>query len=239
VDRANKKLINVSVYLSQYALKIYHLAGKKNLVPDALSRLAAVGDPEERPEGIVILDQVWDTDTAYLTMAEAEMEPSLKDRYMQGYETDRKYAPIIEDLRKSPINGNGNSNEDIGNTFFRPGYPFILTNGLLYNIKPDGSRCLCIPYNMIKDLLEETHDQKHHWGRDRMLYDLRGYSVNKKTHEVKQYIKHCPTCQLNATDRQQPIGNYQPVRPGDILPMRTFAIDFIVGLPSVPSANTP
>jgi hypothetical protein len=56
VDRTNKKLIDISVYLSQYVLKIYHLAGKKNLIPDTLSRLATIGDLKERLEGIVTLD---------------------------------------------------------------------------------------------------------------------------------------------------------------------------------------
>ena len=40
-DRANKRLINALIYLLQFNLKIYYLAGKRNLVPDALSRLRA------------------------------------------------------------------------------------------------------------------------------------------------------------------------------------------------------
>jgi hypothetical protein len=62
-DRANKKLINASVYLSQYNLKIFYLIDKLNLVPNALSRLHATNDTIERPDGDVTLDNVWFTAT--------------------------------------------------------------------------------------------------------------------------------------------------------------------------------
>ena len=47
VDRANRRLINASIYLSEYNLKIYHIPGKKNIVPDALSRLLTKFSPKE------------------------------------------------------------------------------------------------------------------------------------------------------------------------------------------------
>ena len=58
-NRANRRLINVSIYLSQYDLKVYHLPGRLNFVPDALSRLTALGDLVEREDGDAILDSIW------------------------------------------------------------------------------------------------------------------------------------------------------------------------------------
>lgn len=119
------------------------------------------------------------------------------------------------------------------------GLPFVMIDGLLYNIRPDGTRALCIPRGMIKQVLSLVHDAKHHFGPERMLYDLRGVSMTNKTYEVKKFTRYCPQCNLNTTDRRPPIGDYQPIRPADTLPMRVIAIDFILGLPAVSSTGTP
>jgi hypothetical protein len=50
-DRANRRLVNASIYLSGYDLEVHHLAGKFNLVPDALPRLPVKGDDEARYTG--------------------------------------------------------------------------------------------------------------------------------------------------------------------------------------------
>jgi hypothetical protein len=47
------------------------------------------------------------------------------------------------------------------------------------------------------------------------------------------------TCGLNTTDRNPPIGDMQPIRPADTLPMRVIAMDFIVGLPAAPADGSP
>ncbi|KAJ9412614.1 ribonuclease H [Fusarium oxysporum] len=40
-DRSNRRLVNASIYLFQYDLRVLHIHGKKNFVPDSLSRLEA------------------------------------------------------------------------------------------------------------------------------------------------------------------------------------------------------
>jgi hypothetical protein len=42
IDRANRRLITALVYLSEYDLKVSHLPGRLNFVPDTLSRLKAL-----------------------------------------------------------------------------------------------------------------------------------------------------------------------------------------------------
>jgi hypothetical protein len=83
-DRANRRLINASVYLSQYDLKVFHLPGRLNFVPDALSRLKALDDTVERPEGDAILDNIW------FAFAEAHMDADLKRQFVDEYSKDSK-----------------------------------------------------------------------------------------------------------------------------------------------------
>jgi hypothetical protein len=225
-DRANRRLINASVYLSQYQLNVYHIPGRLNHVPDALSRLQATGDDTQRqsPEPAT-LDNVW-------FASEALMNDEMRQRFIQGYQADHLYQKIVTDLV-----GDKPSNEDVTNAS-KVGHPFCLIDSLLYNTAQDGTRRLCIPHDLIKDILELPHDQKHHFGRDRMTKDLSNLHFHRKSYLVKKYCEHCPTCQLNRTDRQQTLGNYEPIRTPEE-PMHTITIDFIVGLPEASATATP
>ncbi|KAK4181992.1 hypothetical protein QBC35DRAFT_551828, partial [Podospora australis] len=212
--RANRRLINASIYLSQYELQVVHIEGKRNYVPDALSRLRTLQDQPERSDDVPVLDDVW------FIFAEARMDDELKRQFVEGYNTDKKYRAVIEDIKAKTVN-------EGTDTLSRPGLPFLLIEDLLYNIRTDGSRALCVPRTVLKTILATIHDEKHHFGTDRMLHDLKGLAIHHKTSEVKKYIKWCPTCRLNQTNRDLPNGNYQPIRPIDNLPMRVIAMDFI------------
>lgn len=70
---SNRRLVNVSIYLSKYKLQVHHLASRLNLVLNALFRLAALGDSvaKERPEEPV-LDSIWNNHSDHvLFIAEA------------------------------------------------------------------------------------------------------------------------------------------------------------------------
>ena len=70
-----------------------------------------------------------------------------------------------------------------------------MIDGLLYNIRADGIRALCVPRGeVLKRVLVATYDEKHHFGEERMLYDLRGLSISNKTYVVKSYVKYCLVC---------------------------------------------
>ena len=49
-DRANRRLINASIYLSEYDLQLFHIPGRINTVPNALSRLPAKRTPDEEAD---------------------------------------------------------------------------------------------------------------------------------------------------------------------------------------------
>ena len=74
-----------------------------------------------------------------------------------------------------------------------PRLPFVIIDGLLYNIRADGIYALYVPYSEVfKYILAATYNKKHYFGEERILYDLRGLSISNKTYIVKVYIKHCP-----------------------------------------------
>jgi hypothetical protein len=190
IDRANKKLINASVYLSQYNIKVHHLAGKLNLVPDALSPLQATGDMVDRPDGTATLDDVW------FAWTEALMDPAMVVKFVAAYRKDPKLAAIIAKIRKptkikakpaKPAKrGAKPTNEDV-DILFRAGYPFHIAkkNGLLYNHRIDGTYTFCIPHGMVGTILATAYDANHHYGRDCMIYELRDLPIHVKTHQVK------------------------------------------------------
>ena len=90
-DRANRRLINASIYLSAYPLDVYHLPGRLNFVPDVLSRLEAVGDTQQRTRTAEpMLDNLWEKE-AVLYIAEAQMSDDLKQQFANSYQKDTIY----------------------------------------------------------------------------------------------------------------------------------------------------
>ena len=75
----------------RFRYQVFHLAGKLNLVPDALSRLTttAVAKPED-----VVLDEVW------WTMSAAVMSEEQLDQFRQAYQDDARLRPILEQLQQ-------------------------------------------------------------------------------------------------------------------------------------------
>ena len=156
----------------------------------------------------------------------------LYDDFIAAYKKYPKLDNIMEKIRAKP------TNED-DSFLFLAGYPFHIANGLLYNRRVDGIFAMCIPHGMVGTILVTEHDEQHHYGRDRMLYELQNLAINNKTTMVKRYIKHCPSCAVNSTDYSMPPRDYQPIRPEDPLPMRVISLDFITKLPVISAEDSP
>jgi len=242
-DRANRRLSNASIYLSSYPLDVVHMPGRLNLVPDALSRLAGHGDEQTRQrEDEPALDAIWDEDPGVdppdvypradlvLGIAEARMSDALREEFMASYKTDSTYGRIIRDLQ-------GAENEGVLNAS-KFGHPFVLEDGLLYNINYEGERRLTVPHALIPSFLREAHDDKHHFGAERMLKELSSLHFKGKTRLVNKYVQFCHACGMNRNDNQLPIGRLQPIQ-STVQPMHTITLDFVTGLPTVPAKGTP
>ncbi len=80
IDRINRHFVNVSIYLTTYLLDIYHLSGRFNLIPDALSCLKTLEDTEIwQYDEESVLDVLWnevlsiDTSISVFFLSEAQI----------------------------------------------------------------------------------------------------------------------------------------------------------------------
>jgi hypothetical protein len=230
-DRANKQLITASIYLSEYGFQVYYLLGRLNYVPNALSRFRTVNDiinsegKLQRTDDKATLDTVWHTKTS-----EVIIDHGMAERFKEAYLRDPKYANIIKAMR--PVDN------AVVDTFSKPGYPFDVAKGLVYNTH-DGNRCLCIPHGIIKEILRIAHNENHHFSIRRIMNFLEPYAIYRKSYLVKKYLKHCPSCGVNRTDKQLPVGDLRPIRLEEPLPIKIIAINFILALPKVKTKGTP
>jgi hypothetical protein len=154
--------VNVFIYLSAYNLEVYHLVGRLNLVLDALSRLPAKGDEATHTKAdMPTLDDLWDNnnltaDSQVLFIAKAQMDKYLRSRFSKAYIDDTIYGNIVKDLATPPSSSRKPAvtmdNEVVVNVS-KPGYPFRLVDGLLYNRDSVGRERLVIPKPLVKDIL--------------------------------------------------------------------------------------
>ncbi|KAF5971878.1 TY3B-TY3B protein [Fusarium bulbicola] len=110
-DRANRRLVNASIYLSEYELRVFHIPGKKDFVPDALSRLEA---PETDGNARRLRLDYTALDDVYMGV-ESLMSKETKDKFIQGYIDDTKYLPILKMILNStdkPVDANRLHSED-------------------------------------------------------------------------------------------------------------------------------
>lgn len=236
LNKANIKLAKAANYLSQYELAIHHIPGILNVIPDALSRLPTyttalptdqtdeLDDIDNNEEGNKVTGTFYADETTVMTT----LGEDLKGRFRRGYAKDHKWKSIVDMVK---------ANAKDKRPTARQGYPFELHDGLLYHVTLEGTRRLCIPNDSVKAILEMAHDDQHHFGVNKMIYELRAVHLLDKTAKIRDFVAYCPTCRENQTTRTKPPGEMEPIR-GPARPYASIALDFIVGLPETPSSNT-
>ena len=227
-DKLNLRLVRASQYLSAFNLELRHKAGKSNTVPDALSRLPQAIEPaSDQSEGV--LDALHAEPVAIYHATLVEMSDDFKQRLKQGYLEDLHWRNLLEMLAKASPD-----QEDPGEKRV-PGISFVLKDELIYHVK-DRWR-LCIPPAMEREVFEQAHDLSNHGGyhrcHDRLSHNL---FIRHLTRNLRDYIAHCPACQLNQTKRHKPYGSLVPIATPAI-PFHTIAMDFIMGLPITAAGN--
>jgi len=88
------------------------------------------------------------------------MRKPARKRFVEAYEADQQYAAIMAEIRKSPsrhVRSRGVVARDYTGQRLKNGYPFIITDGLLYNVRPDGTS---IPAGMVQMVLEAAYDAR-------------------------------------------------------------------------------
>ena len=292
VDKLNLKLIRASTYLSQFRLRVFHKAGKSNIVPDALSRLPTVRhsssdtkvdslDLETYHSHIDGPDPNEDSIRATLI----EMSPDFRKKLITGYQEDASWKAILDLLKRlasddakdrlsnkepttteevpsaepsttisTPASSSENEATEVATpvpstapvpppdkatvpdkksfpdpAYLASGIDFQLIDDLIYYVKGDQPR-LCIPENSIHDVLKLAHDDNFHAGHHRAYDRLKTVYVRRLSRRLTNYIRHCPSCQLNQTKRHKPYGELAPISTPN-MPYHTISIDFVLALP--------
>ena len=229
-DKMNLRLVRASDYLQRFELIIRHKPGKQHVVPDALSRLESSYTNPLATE-IGELDALWTyiprkPATAYsFNTSLVEMAPEFKRKLTEGYASDPAYKHIIAVL------GDGSR----GATKL----PFVRgpdPDGLIFRLdSPTGDhaytpRRLCVPNSCIKDVLQIAHGDGHP-GYARLMQKASAWYIRHLAKHVREYIRHCPSCQIYQTKRHAPYGAMQPIESPPV-PFHTITIDFILSLPT-------
>ena len=149
------------------------------------------------------------------------MSDDFRIRLKEGYALDGPWTAIIETARK-------NSNHGIN----KAKLPFVIKDDLLYHIdQNDGHERICIPDTVCAEVFRLAHDELGHPGyyrtHERLANTVHIRHMSKK---LREFLKHCPLCQLYGTRRHKPYGSMQPIiTPSE--PFHTITLDFIVALP--------
>jgi transposase InsO family protein len=187
----------------QCNLDIQHIAGKSNVVADALSR---------RPDHFNALLAA--THVTKTQVTPSTNHQSLFVQIKSQAVTDPVYTKILNRVQE----GRTTRHEH-----------FTIKQDVLYNDDklyiPAGA--------LRRSLLFECHDTAlaGHLGRDKTYARLQEHFWwPRMYYEVKQYVNTCPSCQRNKPSSQPPLGHLQPLPIPDY-PWQWITMDFITQLP--------
>ena len=204
-DKLNLRLIRASDYIQRFRnIEFRYKPGKQHVVPDALSRLdAAMGDAKYSRKSFEegVLDALHGC--AYATTSLVEISPELRREIVEGYTKDPAWKNIIHVLE---------ANDKLGEN--ATVLPFERdNNGLIFKLDDVtgdhvfSDRRLYVPKALSKHFFETTHSDKHIDYTKMYNIITKHWCIKGLARKLKDYLRHCPKCQLYQTRKHLPHGS--------------------------------
>ena len=103
--------------------------------------------------------------------------------------------------------------------------------GLLFHInRMTGLQRLCIPSNLIQQILTLAHNNGHPGFQRCYVIVSSSWYIHGLVKHLRNFIRHCPECLILQTRRHAPYGSLNPISSPPV-PFHTITIDFILALP--------
>jgi hypothetical protein len=239
--RQNLRLVRASLYLSQFPqLKVFHVPGKLNVMPDALSRLQSQQTTNDSED-----DDIYDA--LQLQASMLRISDDLIDKFQHGYSEDPYYKAKFAEMKRQyakngslPIEYNNLVLEDAEiNSFTPPNNepPTVNSRRYLLYLKEGDRLRLCVPRSLFAPFLEMAHDRHNHAGVERTYQRLRqSYFMKGSSAVIRDYIQHCPSCMVNKPNNHTPSGKLIPIT-APASPWELVTMDFVVKLPKCTPKN--
>ncbi len=202
------RLVRWAMELAEYDFTIKHRSGRSNQNADALSRLLNLECSQQISS--LSIENV-------LTQLTVE-----KFRHQQRQ--DPLLAPLIQMLEVQSV--------------VKPKAQYHLINGLIHELRRDGTMVLLVPYTLVLDVLKLFHEGAvtAHMASDRMYAMLRKRFHWIKMHEdTVNYCRACLKCNQFKTNKQTQNGLLIPI--STTKPLEIIAIDLIGPLPETEDGN--
>jgi hypothetical protein len=205
--------------LAEYDFTLEHRSGTTNVVPDALSRRPDYQSDERLPDSVILGAM---SATLY---AVSSIRPSVDavTAVQASAPADDEYQRILSAVRS-------NARSD-----------YVLRDDLLYfKGKPGSQPRLYVPAGPFRaSLIAEAHDIaiSGHLGRTKTLERLtRAFYWPNMHRVVAEYVRTCPSCQVNKPSNQQPLGLLYSLP----VPQRRWdsvSLDLVTGLPKTAAGH--
>ncbi|CAF2063099.1 unnamed protein product [Rotaria magnacalcarata] len=263
----NKRVEKISLLLQEFnIIKIIHVQGKHNCLPDYLSRHPisyedelldseyGLGFQRDKSSSVQFIGAM--VTRSKTRAASTNVSSSSSQQPQSSSDTSSSSTPVttsssstIDHFDITQLQEHQNNDIQIqkivNDLQHNPHISFELNDGILYKSQSSSHgkvkrKLIYVPSSMVNSLLVSYHDNPFlggHFAIRRTLHKLQQqYWRPNMKHSVIDHIKFCIVCQAYNTSRQKRPGFLHPVRPPDGA-NELLGIDFCGSFPPTPTDN--